>query len=267
MFAAVRSGPSLSPASAPKSAGYRLLMLDALRRVRGRRDPASKALAAALRTTALGRIPREERDWIARIEARRQALASGNGPGPPEGMGPAEFARAVEWMSVPPTLGRFLLRVVRELSPRSCLELGTGFGISSAYQGAALELNGAGDLITIDVAEQWGEIARQGHSELGLDRRVEVLVGDPGETLTSALERAAPIDYAFIDSDHREHETLAVVEEMLPHLSEPALLLFDDVGFSSQEMERAWTRIGDHPRVSLAARFARMGAAVVSGES
>ena len=34
------------------------------------------------------------------------------------------------------------MRTVRELSPSACLELGAGFGISAAYQGAALELNG-----------------------------------------------------------------------------------------------------------------------------
>ena len=56
------------------------------------------------------------------------------------------------------------MRIVRELSPRACLELGAGYGISAAYQGAALELNGSGTLTTMERIEALGEIVTQGRS-------------------------------------------------------------------------------------------------------
>jgi predicted O-methyltransferase YrrM len=238
-------------------------MLRALPRLSRRPDSGARALTRALWTTALGRFPPEERGWIERIEMRRRVLPSAVGARTPEDLGVIDLASAVEWMSVPPVLGQLLMRLVRELEPRRCLELGTGFGISAAYQGAALELSGAGRLITIDIAPQWAALAREGFSELGLDR-VETRVGDPREALESALADCAPVDYAFVDSDHREAATLEVLEAMLPGLSDPALVVFDDVGLASPEMTRAWRRIGEHPRVSRAVRFARMGAAVVT---
>jgi len=67
---------------------YRVLMAASLPRLAARPDAASRALRRALWTTALGRVPREERAWIARIEARRAEMASGDA---------SKFAR---WMSI-----------------------------------------------------------------------------------------------------------------------------------------------------------------------
>jgi hypothetical protein len=45
------------------------------------------------------------------------------------------------------------------------------------------------------------------------------------------------------------------------------VVVFDDVGYSSDEMERAWATIGTNPRVSRALRFGRMGAALVGASA
>ena len=129
-----------------------------------------------------------------------------------------DFGGAVAWMSMPPVLGRFLLRLVHELAPRSSVEFGTGFGISAAYQAAALELAGAGRLVSIDVVPVWSQIARTGFAELGL-MRVEAVVAEDGRAQERLIEAAAPIDYALVDSDHRENATLAALERLAPHLS------------------------------------------------
>jgi predicted O-methyltransferase YrrM len=239
-------------------------MLAAGARAGGRRGPAARALARALRTTALDRASAGEREWIARIEAWRRELPGLADHRDADELGVANLRSAVEWMSVPPVLGRFLMRLVRELRPRSCLELGTGFGLSGAYQAAALELNGTGRLLTLDVAERWAGVAREGFAALGLER-VEVRVGEPSEALSEALRGSAPLDYAFIDADHQEAPTMAALETILPHLSPQAAIVLDDVGFSLPEMARAWRRIGADPRVSLAVRFGRMGAVLLSG--
>jgi predicted O-methyltransferase YrrM len=248
-----------------KSVGHRLAMARALQKVGRRSDHASRALATALRTTALDLIPRDERQCIGRIEARRREVVRLEDSRSPEELEVGDLAAAVEWMSVPPVLGRFLMRFVRELAPGSCLELGTGFGISAAYQAAALELNGAGTLITIDVSETWAGVASEGLSALGFDR-VEVRVGDPDRALAGALADAGPVDYAFVDSDHQEAATVDTLQTMLPHLSWGAVVVFDDVGFSSPEMDRAWTAVRSEPRVSLAVRFARLGVTVLEGQ-
>lgn len=254
--------PPLPPFSPLKGAAHRAAMAASALRLLGRRDRVSRALARALWTTALGRIPSPEREWSARIEARRDEIARSAGSGSSQELGVVDLESAVIWMSVPEALGLFLARLVRELEPRSCLEIGTGFGLSGAYQAAALELNRAGKLTTVEVAAPWAAVASEGFAQLGLER-VEVRVDERPEGLEAALADAAPVDYAFIDADHREAPTIEYFERMLPYLGPAAVIVFDDVGFSSAEMARAWRAIASHPRVPLALRLARMGIALV----
>ena len=136
----------------------------------------------------------------------------------------------------------FLIRLVRELAPVTSLELGTGLGISSAYQAAGLELNGRGELTTLEGARAWAEVAEQGLSSLGLAERCRVEVGPIDETLEPVLNRIAPIDYAYLDADHSEEATVKHFEAVLPHMARGGVVVLDDVAFS-WDMWQAWTRI------------------------
>jgi predicted O-methyltransferase YrrM len=249
-------------------------MRAALARIALGRDPGWASVARALRPCARGGLPPEERAWSARIESRRRELnesdaevrpgfALDGAPLPPWA---AFFDHSMPlfaptaFLSIPPIWGAFLLRLVRELSPRSCLELGTGLGISTAYQAAALELNGDGRLLTLDAARDWGEIATEGLAEVGLADRVELRLGAIERSLEDALEAVAPVDFAFVDAEHQEQPTLRYFELMLPRLSRGATVVFDDVGHP-REMRRAWRAVCRHPRVAGALALGRMGVA------
>jgi len=64
----------------------------------------------------------------------------------------------------------FLFRMVRLLRPLRCLELGTGLGVTAAYIGAALELNGGGTLIRIEGCPRLAQLATDNLRRLGLPR-------------------------------------------------------------------------------------------------
>ncbi|HYU59182.1 MAG TPA: class I SAM-dependent methyltransferase [Solirubrobacterales bacterium] len=261
-------------------AGYstfsRALVASSLPSLAWSRDRATRPIAAAARTTVLGRIPPAEREWLRRIEDRRRELARTSavtgpefhaGERPESGLfsvlhGPVSIASAASVVSVSPLWGLFLMRLVRELSPRSCIELGTGFGLSGCYQGAALELNGAGTLTTLEGAPEWAMIAEQGFAELELGR-VEVRVGPLGETLQRLLSESPPVDFAFVDAEHGEAATLGYLGALLPHMSDAGVVVFDDISFS-REMIRAWRSIRRHPRISFSIGMWRFGIAVVA---
>jgi predicted O-methyltransferase YrrM len=240
-------------------------------RLAGRRDRASRAVAAALRDTALGRMSAPERAWVARIEERRsglprRALESSRSD---EELGSANrdevLAQATGMcglISISPVWGRFLMHLVRELTPESCLELGTGLGMSALYQGAALELNGSGSLITVDTGE-WARMAEREFSDLGLEGRIELLLGPAGDTLARALDRGTPFDCVLLDADHTEEGTLAHFGAILPHLSDRAVVIVDDINWTSG-MRRAWKVIRRTRRVALAVGIRRFGIAVVN---
>jgi predicted O-methyltransferase YrrM len=175
---------------------------------------------------------------------------------------PDTVAQAALWTPIPPAWGLFLMRLVRELKPRSCLELGTGIGVSAGYEAAAMELNGGGRLITLDGSAEWASVAEEGLASLGLGR-VEFGVGPIETTLPGALERSAPVDYAFVDAEHTEEATIGYFESIVPHMSQQGVMVFDDIPWS-RELRRTWSRIADDERVSAAFALGRMGVAVVS---
>lgn len=254
MMALVRLAGYVSPDSALANAAHRATMAAAFPRLAGNSGRAPRAIARALRTTALAPMPADERRWVTRIEASRRHVPAKAG----------ELGEACPWWSTPRLWGRFLMRLVRELEPRSCLELGVGFGISGAYQAAALKLNGSGRLVTLDQEESLARIAEDGFRELRLASTVELCIGPIGRTLPQVLPRLAPLDYAYIDAEHTYEATVANYEALLPHITDCAVVVVDDIKLD-QGMSRAWDAIRSHERVSLQLGLRRLGVVVVSG--
>lgn len=271
-----QGGPLLAPSSRVAKTGRRALMAASIPRLATRRDDASRALIRALGTAAMGRSPAGESSWVERIEERRRELISSGaivredvqkGPGAARDRTEERslpVSGASLWMSLPQCWCVLLMRLTRELRPRSCVELGTGFGISGAYLAAALELNGEGRLTTFDRARGLAGIAEQGFTALGLESRVELAIGSIDDTIEDVLERNPPVDLALVDADHAEEATVRHFEAMLPFLSDPAVVIFDDIHRGNWGMGQAWRRIKDHQNVSRAIGLRRLGAVVVS---
>ncbi|HEX6116099.1 MAG TPA: class I SAM-dependent methyltransferase [Solirubrobacterales bacterium] len=261
------------------SSGFgRSRMLLAAPRLAVSGDPTRRTLGRILAATALDRLSPAERAWIERVEARRRVLAEDGaevraefaaGPDSASGLRTRSEERillrlGVAFMSITDLWGRFLLKLVHELGPASALELGTAFGISTAFQAAGLELGHRGRMVTLDAAADWGEVAQQGLDELGLAGRVERRLGWIHETLGDAVADAAPVDYVFVDAEHQAEPTIRYFELMLPRLAPGAVVVFDDISFN-REMRRCWGTIRRHPAVLVALDLGRMGVVAVDG--
>lgn len=236
---------------------------------------AAKGLARALGASPSAESP-EEKAWTERIESLRRELSSSprkirledwgavspGRRGESSGEGPVSVERPVGEIcrssASRPRRARLLLRLVRELKPRSCLELGTSLGLSAAYIAAALELNGEGRLTTLEGAAEVAAIARENLSRLGLGGRAAVVVGRFQDRLPEVLRGNSPLDFAFVDGHHDEAPTLAYFEALLPSLAPGACLVFDDVSWS-RGMERAWRKIAADRRIGIAVDLFTMG--------
>jgi predicted O-methyltransferase YrrM len=255
----------------------RAVMAGRLPRVVGRHDPTSRALARALGSVALQRLRPAEREWVCRVEARRRELAADPRALRPDfearpGMAPDDFldsedrppiAGIAVLLSIPQWWGEFLLRLVREIAPGRCLELGTAVGISTAYQAAALELNGSGRLTTLEGAKTWASVAEEGLSVLGLADRATVRTGAIDETLATALDEIGSIDYAYLDADHSEQATMRHFDMILPHVAPGGVVVLDDIGYSP-DMWSAWHAVRSRNRVSTSLALGRMGLVTVA---
>lgn len=239
-------------------------------------NPHVRAVGEAFQDQRNAAPSAEERNWFDRIESLRAELsASGErvevpdfGAGSPQdgpragvqitteiiGEACRNYSKSREWSAL-------LFHLVRRLCPKNAIELGTCLGISAAYQAAALELNGAGTLTTLEGAPSFAQIATRNFERLGLGHRVRVIGGPFHETLDEVL-RAGQVDYAYIDGHHDEDATVRYFEQFLPHLSANATLVFDDIAWSPG-MARAWKRIRHHSRVAAAFDLESIGICLV----
>ena len=143
--------------------------------------------------------------------------------------------------SKPPLHALVLFKLIRHFHPRACLELGTCLGISSAYIGSALKLNGNGKLLTLEGAGSLAQLARRHFSELDLNN-IGLIAGPFRKSLPAALKRMPELDFVFIDGHHDGRATLAYLDRIKPYLVSRAFLVFDDISWSPG-MRRAWNQI------------------------
>jgi predicted O-methyltransferase YrrM len=210
--------------------------------------------------------------WAARIEKLRASLCASDetlsymdyGAGSPESHRSADqmaagtpcqrrLADICRAASKPEQWGRLLFRIVRQVKPEFCLELGTCLGISAAYIGAALKVNRRGHLYSIEGAAALADVAKRNLAQLGLDN-VSVLTGRFHDVLPSLLLRQ--YGFTFIDGHHDRDATLSYFAQILPHAS--GVMVFDDIHWSPG-MSEAWEQIRQHPRVRHAEDMQQVG--------
>jgi predicted O-methyltransferase YrrM len=246
-------------------------------------DRVLQALARVVRDVQHGRLSAEEGQWRSRIEQRRASMnrshevlkiADYGAQSPLKKLSDEEMysGRIVERTvgevcrssSKPPKWSYFLFRLVRELAPETCLELGTCLGISGAYIAAAMQLNGKGRLITIEGSDALAERAKANFAELGCTT-VETVTGRFQDALPAVLGKTGAIDIVFIDGHHDGPATLRYFETIAPSLRDDAVVIFDDIAWS-KEMHDAWKSLRAHRRVRFSIDMFDMGLCCI-GES
>lgn len=148
--------------------------------------------------------------------------------------------------------GQFLCRWVMRFQPKYVLELGTHVGIGSAYllEGCnqAQLYSVEGDPFLHDKSADW--LKQYG-------QRVHLFNGAFDEQLNEIL----PIhrwDLVVIDGHHQGDALLRYFEMILPHLSQDAWVIMDDIHWSP-DMSEAWQRIINESESKLTLDFFQFG--------
>ena len=146
----------------------------------------------------------------------------------------------------PKKYARLLFRIVNYYKPNTILELGTSFGITTAYLASG---NPTAKVYTGEGATSIAGIAQTTFRELQL-RNIELVIGDFNYTLPKIFTRMKQVELAFIDGNHRKEPTLHYFRQLVAHSTSTAILIFDDIHWST-EMEAAWREIQQDPAVTL----------------
>lgn len=117
----------------------------------------------------------------------------------------------------------FTTIVVRAIGARRALEVGTflGYGAIAIARG----LPDDGELISLELDEEYAERAREHVRRAGLDGKVEIRVGPALESLR-AMDRTEQFDFAFIDADKTEY--IDDFEEVLARLRPNGVIMIDN---------------------------------------
>jgi predicted O-methyltransferase YrrM len=145
-----------------------------------------------------------------------------------------------------PKKAQLLFRIAGYYKCIKIIELGTNMGISAMY----LASSGANTkVVTIEGAKELAEIARSNATTLGM-QNIEILEDVFENALPLALQKFGKADLVYFDGNHRKEATLAYFYEVLPHLHEKSILIFDDIYWSA-EMKEAWLEIRTNPSVTI----------------
>lgn len=167
-----------------------------------------------------------ERDDAARLRAIEQQ---------PEGFDESDAqqladAAAEIYMPISADGGRLLYTLIRALKPRTVVEFGTSFGISTLHLAAAVRDNGVGHVVTTEMSAAKVKAARATFEETGLGDVVTVLEGDALRTLPDHLGDDS-VDFLLLDGWKELYVPLLRVLE--PRLAPGALVVADDITFES----------------------------------
>lgn len=122
-----------------------------------------------------------------------------------------------------PRKGKLLGEIVRQYKPKRILEVGTLIGYSAIVMGK--ELDGEGEIITIEIDAWEAERARENIREAELKPRVRVIVGDALEVLPTLQ---GEFDMVFLDA--AKHEYLDYLKLVEDKIRKGSVIVADNVG-------------------------------------
>ena len=130
------------------------------------------------------------------------------------------------------TEGQFLRLLVKMLSAKRVLEVGTFTGYSALCMAEALPADGR--ILCCDLPGDYNQTAHSYWREAGVDSRIELRLGPALETL-AALDEPESFDLVFIDADKANYPTY--LEHALRLLRTGGLAVFDNVLWSGRVLE------------------------------
>lgn len=146
----------------------------------------------------------------------------------------------------PKRFAQLLYRMVNFYKPKTIVELGTSFGVTTSYLASG---NAEAQVYTFEGAASIAAIAKNNFDKLSI-KNIELSEGSFDKTLQPFLQNISTIDFAFIDGNHAKKPTLEYFHQLLEKSHENSIFIFDDIHWS-KGMEVAWEEIKQHSSVTL----------------
>ena len=128
-----------------------------------------------------------------------------------------------------PIVGELLYILASATKSRRILELGTATGYSAIYLARACEMHN-GHVLTLENDIMMADRARQNFQKVGVEKRIEIRVGDAVDTLSQLKQK---FDFIFMDIEKQDY--IRVLPDCERLLVKGGLLVADNVGFKDAD--------------------------------
>jgi predicted O-methyltransferase YrrM len=141
---------------------------------------------------------------------------------------------------------QLLYNLIAHYKPGEVIELGTSLGLNTLY------LASFSPEIKITTFEGCPETASYAQSvfEKTNKKNISLILGNIDEKLPAFLNNMDFLDFVFFDANHSYTPTLNYFQLCLEKTHHKTLFIFDDIHWSS-DMEKAWEKIKQHPKVTM----------------
>lgn len=149
----------------------------------------------------------------------------------------------VKKSSQPEKYGRLLFRISNYYKPKNILELGSNFGISTAYLALG---NPNSNVISIEGCNDLAKYAEKNLHDLQCNN-AEIICNTFQKSLPETINKLDTIDLVFFDGHHTYSDTINYFECCLTKINENSIFIFDDINWS-EDMKKAWNFIVNDPK-------------------
>ncbi len=168
-------------------------------------------------------------------------------------------SQLVKYNATPELQGELISRFVVKYKLKTIIELGTSVGLGTMY---LAKPDSKAKVYTIEGCQNLSEIAKKTFDENNI-QNTEFITGVFDDQLPKVLKNMDKVDMVYFDGHHKYAATKKYFEMCLPHASEEAIFIFDDIHWSA-EMDKFWEECIVHPQVSVSFDLFRFGIAIMN---
>lgn len=159
-----------------------------------------------------------------------------------------QIAQIAKTAGITSKRAELLFRIVNYFQPKSILEIGTSLGLAtSALSLGSKSRSIESKITTLEGCAETMAIAKIQTQNSKL-QNIEFINTKFEDYLNNCQLKSEHCQLILFDGNHSQKATLDYFELLLPTITNESVWIFDDIHWS-QEMEKAWETIKNHPKV------------------
>lgn len=156
--------------------------------------------------------------------------------------------------TMPSKYSRLLFRLVNHFMPPQVIEVGTSYGINTAYIASA---NSNNSIITIEKNQEIAEIAKQNFKQLKL-KNIEQKIGNFETVLKAIAASNQNLAFVCFDGHHCKQDVLNYFYLCIDKVDNESVFVFENM-YLSPELKEAWNKIKNDNKVTVTIDLFFMG--------